>query len=178
MAREGRQLLLDIITRHKVEIINIKDEQANLNKRMEIYLGNEDQAAVKVFVNVGGGTISVGTKIGKQLFQPGLNRRPSPKALSIDSVMSRFARKGIPIIHMTQVRQLAEKFNLPFELKEMPRPGIGGLYASTEYYEPLVVGALLVIVTLLFIFIKRGVGYRIFTVQSPKSQAHPPEPMV
>ncbi|HSW59978.1 MAG TPA: poly-gamma-glutamate system protein, partial [bacterium] len=76
MSKEGKELLRKIIERNGAELIFAKDEQTNLDTRMSIYNQKSGDAPIKAFVNVGGGTISVGTRIGKQLFSPGLNKNP------------------------------------------------------------------------------------------------------
>ncbi len=178
MGKDGREMLRDIINRNGVEFINLKDENENLAKRMDIYFSKAEGAPIEAFVNVGGGTISVGTKIGKKLFHPGLNRRPPARALVLDSVMSRFAKEGVPMIHMTNIRYLAEKYGIPFEYQKSQRPGDGPLFSSYEYNQVLVIFVLAVIVIFLFLFMRMGYGYRLFQNSGAKSEQKPPEPMV
>ena len=145
---------------------------------MTIYQKFARGERIKAYVNVGGGTVSVGTAAGKKLFKPGLNQRFSSSALRIDSVMSRFAREGIPIIHIIHVDDLAEQYGLPKSPNTMPSAGEGHIFIKVEYNLFLVVANLIIMVFILYIFLRSDVGYRIFgskrITQTPKH----PEPMV
>ncbi len=177
MSKEGREMLKEIISRNNMEFIDAKGETENLDKRMSIYMENSGDEEIKAFVNVGGGTISVGTKIGKKLFKSGLNTHPPYKALQIDSVMTRFAKEGIPVIHISGIRKLAEKYKMPYDLKSIPRPGEGALFSSFEYNMTLVYISLLIIIGLLIFLVKMGFGSRIFSGRLKKEKGGN-EPMV
>ena len=177
MSTSGRDYLKKIIARNNLEFIDEKQEKENLDKRMSIYMTNSGEEGIKAFINVGGGTISVGTKIGKKLFKSGLNLDPSYKALSIDSVMTRFAREGVPVIHISGIRKISEKYGIPYELKTIPRPGEGALFSSYEYNMTFVYISLFSIIGLLVFLVKMGFGSRIFT-SSQKKEKGSREPMV
>ena len=177
MSNSGRDYLKKIIIRNELEFVDEKQEKENLDKRMSIYMANSGEEGIKAFINVGGGTISVGTKIGKKLFKSGLNLHPPYKALSIDSVMTRFAREGVPVIHISGIRKIAEKYGMTYELKEIPRPGEGALFSSYEYNMTFVYISLFSIIGLLVFLVKLGFGSRIFT-SSTKKEKGSREPMV
>jgi poly-gamma-glutamate system protein len=178
MSKEGKELLRKIIERNGAELIFAKDEQTNLDTRMSIYNQKSGDAPIKAFVNVGGGTISVGTRIGKQLFSPGLNKNPDFETLQIDSVMTRFAKEDIPVIHMTKIRVLSERYGLPYTFSTIPRPGDGALFSSYVYDKVIVSISLLIIISLLVVFIKMGYGGRLFSFDSSKKEKGNSEPMV
>jgi hypothetical protein len=177
MSNSGREYLKKIITRNNLEFIDEKQEKENLDKRMSIYMTNSGEEGIKAFINVGGGTISVGTKIGKKLFKSGLNLHPPYKALSIDSVMTRFAREGVPVIHISGIRKIAEKYGITYELKEIPRPGEGALFSSYVYNMTFVYISLFSIIGLLVFLVKLGFGSRIFASNTKKEKGSR-EPMV
>jgi len=178
MSKEGKELLRKIIERNGAELIFAKDEQTNLDTRMSIYNQKSGDASIKAFVNVGGGTISVGTRIGKQLFSPGLNKNPDFETLQIDSVMTRFAKEDIPVIHMTKIRVLSERYGLPYTFSTIPRPGDGALFSSYVYDKVIVSISLLIIISLLIVFIKMGYGGRLFSFDNSKKEKGTSEPMV
>jgi poly-gamma-glutamate system protein len=178
MSKEGKELLRKIIERNGAELIFAKDEKTNLDTRMAIYNEKSGDAPIKAFINVGGGTVSVGTRIGKQLFSPGLNKRVDLEALEIDSVMTRFAKDDIPIIHMTKIRALAEKYGIPYTFTTIPRPGEGALFSSFVYDRWIVSFSLLIIVVMLIVFIKMGYGGRVFNFDSSKKDKESSGPMV
>lgn len=178
MSKEGREMLKLIVANNSMELIFEKDEQSNLDRRMAIYNEKSGDAPIKAFVNVGGGTVSVGTRIGKQLFKPGLTKDPGMDELAIDSVMSRFGKDGVPIIHMTKINVLAQKYGIPFEFTTIPRPGEGALFSSYVYNKIIVSAALLVIIAMLIFLIKMGYGGRLFSFESAKKDKSSSEPMV
>jgi poly-gamma-glutamate system protein len=51
-------------------------DQDRVRERMRVYYENAGDRTIKAYVNVGGGTVSVGTKVGKRKFMPGVNLRP------------------------------------------------------------------------------------------------------
>lgn len=127
---------------------------------------------------MGGGTISVGTTVGKKLFKPGLNRSPPPGGLKVDSVMSRFARAGVPVIHMVNIDTLADRYGLPQKPLIMPNVGEGNVFVKVGYNLYLAGMNLIILIFVLYIFLRLDIGYRIFgstrVTQAPKH----PEPMV
>lgn len=178
MSKEGREMLKLIIANNSLELIFEKDEQSNLDKRMAIYNEKSGSAQIKAFVNVGGGTVSVGTRIGKQLFKPGLTKDAGMDELAIDSVMSRFAKDGVPVIHMTKINVLAQKYGIPYEFTSIPRPGEGELFSSHVYNMYIVGASLIVIIAMLVFLIKMGYGGRLFSFESAKRDKNSSEPMV
>jgi poly-gamma-glutamate system protein len=175
----GKTILINAITRKKIELINIDDIHKNIDRRIEIYSQNLGDRKAAAFINSGGGTITVGSTAGKKSFHPGLNRRVSVKALKIDSVMTRFAKQGIPVIHITQILKLADKYGLPKSFNSMPVIGRGTVYKSKSYNNIIVIASLAVIFLALYILVKEGKGYTLFLSKGKKkSEATSPEHMV
>ncbi len=127
---EGMQLIHAAIDRSGLELLEPTDFADSIDQRMAIYQRVAAGRPIKAYINIGGGTVSVGKAIGKQMYQPGLNLQPPPGATDIDSVMTRFAKTGTPVIHMVEIRRLARQYNLPTELATMPSPGEGELFGA------------------------------------------------
>lgn len=179
LSKRGLQLVKSAILRNAVQRIEATTPQESMDQRMEIYRTAAGDADIKAYVNVGGNTVSVGSLLGKKLYKEGLNLRPSASALSVDSMMSRFAREGIPVIHMIRVKQLAEKYGLPNEPNELPKVGQGRIFVKAEYNLILTILVLISICSLLYIFMKSDLGFRIFySAESKDNSAQPPSPMV
>jgi hypothetical protein len=155
------------------------DFNANVTERMDLYKEAAEGKPIKAYVNVGGGMISTGKSIGKQMFEPGLNSRPPRHVREIDGVMPRFARMNVPIIHVVNIATLANRYTLPLEPTEAPSIGEGGVFMGINYSKPLVVGTLLFILICLYGFIRTDVGFRMLRASQAKSQRDvQPEPMV
>lgn len=178
MSKRGKELLRAAIERNGLSVIDIRDPKENLDARMGIYQEHAGQAPITAFVNVGGGSVSVGTAIGKKLFKPGLNLRPPPRAMTVDSLLTRFAREDIPVIHMRMVSLLAARYGLPQVPMSVPAVGEGEIYARMEYNMWLAAALLAILVAALYLLIKRDIGYRLFSGARASGSAKPPEPMV
>ncbi len=146
MSPEGRQLLHQGIERNGLPLIHDEEFTASIDSRMEIYQDHAAGRPIKAYINVGGGTVSVGRSVGKKLYEPGLNLTATPEALEIDSVMTRFAKDQTPVIHLVQVMQLAKAYHLPPAPIETPKAGDGWLFYDTWLHRWLAGGFLLVLV--------------------------------
>jgi hypothetical protein len=120
----------------------------------------------------------VGSVRGKRLYQPGLNRSPSPNALRIESVMSRFAREGMPVIHMVLMERLAERYELPKGPQAMPNIGQGAIFVRVGYNLYLTVAMIVILVCILYAFLRLDIGFRIFGSRRITHTPKHPEPMV
>ena len=179
ISTRGRQLIKAAILRNHVKIIEAPSPEQSLESRMEIYERAAQGEKIKAYINVGGNTISVGSSIGKKLYREGINLRPSASALSVDCVMSRFARKGLPVIHLIRIHKLAERHGLPVSPSVLPKVGEGLVFAKEEYNLYLASAVLLFILVLLFVFMKSDLGFRImYIAEELKTDAQPPSPMV
>ncbi|HEX6962827.1 MAG TPA: hypothetical protein VF175_13235, partial [Lacipirellula sp.] len=155
------------------------DFAENVNERMELYKDAAEGQPIKAYVNVGGGTVSVGRNVGKLMFHPGVNERPPRHVAEIDGVMPRFANNGVPVIHVVHINALANRYTLPLEPTEAPDVGEGGVFMGIDYSKPLVIGVLAFILLCLYGFIRTDVGFRMLRASQAKSHRDvQPEPMV
>jgi poly-gamma-glutamate system protein len=109
LADYGLELLRRAVERNKLPLIEPESYAESVVERMAIYRDHSGDKPIRAYINVGGGTSSVGTRRSKFAFQPGINRRTPPRAALIDSVMARFLDEGIPVIHFLQVNRMAER---------------------------------------------------------------------
>ena len=175
---KGLHALRKIINDRKIPLLEADSNKENLSKRMEIYLTHAGDRSIKAFVNVGGGTISVGGSKGKRLFKPGLNIRPKRKALAIDSLLSRFARNQISVIHLSDIKVVAANYDIALAPMRMPMIGEGKLYSYLEYNKYLAGVVLAILISVLYLFIKSDKGSRIFSMTRKKDSSGSAEPMI
>lgn len=175
---ETSQRLLDTaMRRNKVNPIVSKDFNDAVDIRMRIYREQAGAEPIKAYVNVGGGTVSVGTHVGKKIYHEGLNRRLPAGAGSINSVMARFSAEGVPVIHLVNVIRIAERFGLPVQPKVTPAIGSGKIFAKRDYNVFLALGSIGLISLTMFALIRLDWGVRIFQSKAPPVKK-PPEQMV
>jgi len=158
LSEEGLALLRRAIKRSKLSLIDPENYAESVVERMALYAEQAGDKPIRAYINIGGGTSSVGTRRSKFAFQPGVNRRTPPRAALIDSVMARFLDEGIPVIHFLQVNRMAKRYGLPTSPQVRPAVGTGQVFLQRRYNPWLVFGALSIVIGSLFLFIRSGRG--------------------
>jgi poly-gamma-glutamate system protein len=158
LSEEGLELLRRAVARSKLPLIEPENYAESVVERMTIYRDHAGNKPIRAYINVGGGTSSVGNRRSKFAFQPGINRRTPPRAALIDSVMARFLDEGIPVIHFLQVNRMAQRYGLPVSPQVRPPVGTGQVFLKRRYNPWLVLGALSLVIGSLFLFIRSGRG--------------------
>ncbi|MEB2312721.1 MAG: poly-gamma-glutamate system protein [Sorangiineae bacterium] len=178
MSKEGRSLLDAAIERNGLEKITPRSIVDSIDKRLSIYERLAGDRPIKAYVNVGGGTASVGTHVGKKEFEPGLNLAPPRKDTLMDSVMLRFAERDVPVIHLTNITKLAENNGLPLDPKGIPPVGEGTIYVRAEYNRWLAGAGLAVVFAAMLAFIRLDVGSRLLATTRKKRDGTQPQQMI
>ncbi len=176
--KKARNLLKAAIVRNKVRFIDVDDSVESIDKRMDIFREYAEGKPIVAYINIGGGRASVGPKKGKVRYKPGLNKRPTANALRIDSVTTRFAKTGIPIIHIYRIEDLADVYGLPKCPEVIPGIGEGNVFVKMEYNLYLAGTCLVILLFVLQMFLRMDIGYRIFGSKKITNAPKHPEPMV
>lgn len=165
LSAEGQSLLDAAMARSKLPVVTTQSYEESLTERMRLFNDAAGGAPIKAYINVGGGTVSVGTHIGKSLFRPGLNLHVEDDRPIFDSVMQTFATQSIPVVHVTQVQHVARDYGLPIDPAEVPKPGEGLVFVQPAY-SPQVAGFGLILILLTMLACSRA------RVGQPVKQAH------
>ena len=72
-----------------LEIVDALTLHDSIERRMAIYRAHSGGQRYAAYINIGGGSASVGTHVGKKLYASGINKRPPTGAGAVDSVMNR-----------------------------------------------------------------------------------------
>jgi len=174
LSEEGLKILRRAISRSKLPLIEPENYAESVVERMAIYRDKAGGKPIRAYVNVGGGTSSVGTHRAKFAFRPGINRSTPPRAALIDSVMARFLDEGVPVIHFLQVNRMAKRFGLPVSPQVRPAVGTGQVFLQRRYNPWLTLGSLSLVMGSLFLFIRSGRGR--MALQSARKQDGKLEP--
>lgn len=134
MADDGKRLLHEAVERNGLPLIKGDDYTTALEERMLLYREHAAGRPIKAYINIGGGTVSVGRSVGKKLYPPGLNMEVPPEAMQVDSVLTRFAQTGTPLIHLVEINKIAAQYQLPISPQELPEVGTGHLYYDTVFH--------------------------------------------
>jgi poly-gamma-glutamate system protein len=158
LSEKGLGLLRRAVARSGLRFIEPENYAESVAERMAIYRDRAAGKPIRAYINVGGGTSSVGTRRSKLAFQPGINRQTPPRAALIDSVMARFLDEDVPVIHFLQVNRMARRFGLPVSPQVRPLVGTGQVFLQRRYNPWLATGGLSTVIASLFFFIRSGRG--------------------
>lgn len=173
MSKEGRALLDAAIARAAVERIDTFSLAESIDRRMQIFDARSNGRDYKAYINVGGGSASVGTHVGKKQFEPGLNTGvPRGEGLA-DSVMLRFAERGVAVIHVSSIEAIAKTYGLKADSEPEPRLGEGSVYVKAEPNRWLAGAGVLVIFGVMLAFIRMDLGMRILRIRRREAGKQP-----
>jgi poly-gamma-glutamate system protein len=134
LSPEGRDLLKAAIDRNHVRFINEPTLQASISKRVEVYDSASAGKSIACYVNIGGGSASIGGAANAKLIPPGLTMHLAVKNFPTRGVINIMAEEGLPVINLLEVEKLAVKYNLPTEVVDQaPDLGEGSLYFKDRY---------------------------------------------
>ncbi|MCR4396822.1 MAG: poly-gamma-glutamate system protein [Candidatus Saccharicenans sp.] len=98
-----------------------------LEDRVREHLRLLEQAAgggrLKAFINIGGSAVNLGQDSSILKLRPGLTRVRKIPPASRRGLIQEMARKEIPVIHLLNIRRLAEIYDLPWDPRPLPPPG-------------------------------------------------------
>jgi poly-gamma-glutamate system protein len=161
MSHEARRLVVDAVRRNGLELLDSDSLAESIDQRARVYRQQSGGAPIRAYINVGGGAASVGRTEGKHRYRPGLNLEPPRGATEIDSVITRFAKSGVPVIHLVEVGQLAADLGLPEAPQQRPAVGTGGVFQRAHYNRWLAAIVLVGIVVALRSLVWTGITDRI-----------------
>lgn len=161
MPEEGQALLDAAIERHGLRKVDSESLADAIDLRMQVYDELAQGKPIRAYLNIGGGSASVGTYIGKKQLKPGVNLTPPRGAAAVDSVMQRFLQRGVPVVHITQIVSLARRYGLPVDPKVTPKPGEGSVYVRTTYNRWLALTFAGIILLAMIAFTKLDLGLRL-----------------
>ncbi len=178
LSKRSQTLIAQAIARAELPQLTPESYENSIEQRMLIYRENADHAPIKAYINVGGGTTSVGKKVGKLTYKPGLNRSTPAGISANDSIMARFLDDGVPVVHLVKVTELANRFGLAIQPRTLPAPGEGKIYARERYNLWLTSLVLVVIIGALYLFVRSDLGFRLTRGSGKRTDTGHPEPMV
>jgi len=152
MTDDTREVLDSAIARSGLSMLVCDSLSDSIDRRMAIFadpVGTLDRYAA--YVNIGGGSASVGgtagnDQLGRGLVLPAQHHRTQNP---VDSVASRFLADGVPVINMIEVVAMAQEHGLPIAPIERPAVGQGGVYLSPQYHKSLASGGIVFILMLM-----------------------------
>jgi len=151
LSGEGRDFVVAAIQRNHLPFINTGSFEGNIAKRMQLFNHHKN---IKAFINIGGGVASNGSDLNGDAIRAGYHETLKLKDFpDKKGVMFEMAKRNIPIIHLKNIEQLMNTFDLPMEPIPLPEIGKGKLYYSLKYQVGIVGISLFFLVGLLLVTI-------------------------
>ena len=174
LSPEGRNLIENAINRNNVDFIHEKHLDNSIARRLEIYDENSNGLPYKAYINVGGGIASLGNTINGKLIPVGLTQNLPVKNYPVSGVIVQMGQRGMPIIHLLNINQLIQKYNLQSRIVPLPEPGEGGIFVQKKYNIIVTaVATLIMIVIIVLMYMSERKYHRLGTdvVHKPDAQA-------
>ena len=156
--RTGIGAGLRAIERCSIPYLEEHGEQSvekDIDTRLGIYdriLGGKRPDA---FINVGGSLASLGVCPEAAMLSTGLVRHVRPCSGPKRGIIFRMAERGVPIIHLLNIKRIARRYGLPNDPVPLPAVPDGRVMKAHSYPVPLSVCALVLLCALLII-LKHG----------------------
>ena len=129
--------IIERINSSSAKYISIRDYEKNIDYRMNEF--KKQIPNMKLFINVGGNIVAMGLDEEAYIYNNGLIR---PNYLSSalsegnynkKGLIERYLDKGIPIVHMLNLKSIALKYDLPYDPATTPLVGSGNVYFEKDY---------------------------------------------
>lgn len=125
----SREVIFALAREAGLTMIDEETIPASIQRRLAIY-GDD----VDCFVNVGGASANMGTSPYTLTFPNGLVLDPPAIPANEDRGLTfEYAARHIPVVHLLNVRGLAEENGLPFDPVPLTRPGETDVYYTMRY---------------------------------------------
>lgn len=170
----GRQLIVDAIERNHVGLLPAPSLMDAVKLRVALYdsVAAARGKPIKLYVNVGGGLVSLGGAQNGRLLPAGLTRRLAARNYPNRGVINVLAERRIPILHLLQVEKLAREYGIADPASRPVLPGKGMLFIKYQY-NLWIVAAAAVSVLLVNLFVLR-LDLRHKLIGQPHPERTPP----
>ncbi len=138
----GRSLIGDAARRNGVRLLEIESLLDAVRERVAVYdlASASRKKPIALYVNVGGGSASLGGTQNARLIPAGLTRHLAGRNYPNRGVINILAERGIPVLHLLEVESLARSLGITDESGDTVEPGRGLLFVKYRY-NLLIVGA-------------------------------------
>jgi poly-gamma-glutamate system protein len=173
----GRALLRDAIIRNGVALISEPTLDEAIARRIELLDRAAGSKKIRAYVNIGGSAASIGNQQNGNLIRPGINRTLKPYNWTLRGVLHHYAKRGVPVVHVLGVEELAQAHGFPVAPEVVPAVGEGEIYHREVYDLRIVVPAFLTFVVLCFgVLRSRHQAARAAALEGTQAAAGAPSP--
>jgi len=131
----GRQELLDAFDRNEVPLLASNNIEDAITVRMAFFERMLRGRRCRCYVNVGGGVASLGSSQNENLIPRGLSMTLGTKNWARKGSMVLMSDKGVPVIHLLDIIDLAHDHGLPVapDYDYLAGPGEGETFVRDSY---------------------------------------------
>jgi len=133
LSPEGREMITKAIKRNGAEFINEEHVEQSIERRLKVYEKHSNGRRIKAYINIGGGIASLGTIVNGEIIPSGLSKELPVKNYPVRGAIIEMAKRGIPVIHFYNIRQMWADYELPVNPIPLPEPGSGGIFVRVKY---------------------------------------------
>jgi hypothetical protein len=130
-----RDLLIERIKASDATFLYEKDFDKNIETRLKII--NEKCKDVKLFVNIGGNSVGLGTNESAYYKSNGIihsnKYKKSNSSKEGEGLIEKFLRSGVNVIQMLNLKQITSDYGLKYGIDELPNVGDGDTYYEINY---------------------------------------------
>ena len=137
LSPRGRELLAEAAARHGVPLLRSENIEEAITRRMAFYEEQARGRGYRLFVNVGGGVASLGSSLNKPLLPNGLLTSLPARNWPRKGCLILMAEKGVPVVHLLRISELARAHGLPVAPDWRATPGEGEIFVKAMYRLPL-----------------------------------------
>ncbi len=134
MSEKGVTLVLDAIERNGLKVLSEGTLEGNIKKRLQIIYDQTGGDDPDLYVNIGGGIASTGSKANKNALRSGYHKNIKISSLpDKQGMIYEMAKRGVPVIHLANINDLMKKYKLPLNPVPLPELGKGKLFYAYRY---------------------------------------------
>lgn len=133
MPEEIKTAIIERLTGYGFKFLDYEDITENVNSRMAIYTQN---GLPSCLINAGGNLLSFGGGSEMVSAKNGVIL-PGSSIKGFAGLIPGFLEKGVPVIHLLNMKSLLPSYGLPVDPIPLPKAGEGEVYHYMRYHLPL-----------------------------------------
>ena len=158
-----RDLLIERIKASDATFLYEKDFDKNIETRLKII--NEKCKDVKLFVNIGGNSVGLGTNESAYYKSNGIihsnKYKKSNSSKEGEGLIEKFLRSGVNVIQMLNLKQITSDYGLKYGIDELPNVGDGDTYYEINYSLTYPIIAIITVLAFLIYYKRKNMSKEI-----------------
>ncbi|MFW5981079.1 MAG: poly-gamma-glutamate system protein [bacterium] len=152
---EDKEVFMQIAEAKEYPFIYEEDIPENIEVRINHYQ-REASGPIQCFINTGGSAVNLGSTSSYLNLPTGLNKSLPLEILAEEKgVLFEFAKMGKPIIHLLNIRDLAQSQGIKVDPVPFPPPGESDVYYQIHYNYTLILFLLILLTIIITLIVKK-----------------------